>query len=79
MEHKKDGFINQRAIVLPQAIKEILIHNELTSLLYVTDIGYYPHAAGHYRTRHEGAEQNILIYCTEGKGWFSINGVRYIA
>lgn len=39
MEHKKDGFINQRAIVLPQAIKEILIHNELTSLLYVTDIG----------------------------------------
>lgn len=76
MEHKKDGFINQRAIVLPQAIKEILMHNELTSLLYVTDIGYYPHAAGHYRTRHEGAEQNILIYCTEGKGWFSINGVR---
>lgn len=76
MEYKKDGFINQRAIVLPQSIKEILISNELTSLLYVTDIGYYPKAKGHYRTRHEGSEQNILIYCTEGQGWFSVNGVR---
>lgn len=76
MEYKKDGFINQRAIVLPQSIKEILINNELTSLLYVTDIGYYPKAKGHYRTRHEGSEQNILIYCTEGQGWFSVNGVR---
>lgn len=56
MEYKKDGFINQRAIVLPQSIKEILIHNELTGLLYVTDIGYYPKAKGHFRTRCEGAE-----------------------
>lgn len=77
MEYKKDGFINQRAIVLPQSIKEILIHNELTGLLYVTDIGYYPKAKGHFLTRCEGAEQHILIYCTEGQGWLSINGVRH--
>ena len=38
MEYKKDGFDNQRAIVLPKSIKEILINNELTRLLYVTDI-----------------------------------------
>ena len=73
MEYKKDGFDNQRAIVLPKSIKKILINNELTRLLYVTDIGYYPKAAGHYRTRPSGSEQHILIYCTEGKGWFSIN------
>ena len=32
MEYKKDGFDNQRAIVLPKSIKEILINNELTRL-----------------------------------------------
>lgn len=44
MEYKKDGFINQRAIVLPHFIKELMIQNELTRLLYVTDIGFYPKA-----------------------------------
>lgn len=77
MEYKKDGFINQRAIVLPYSIKELMIQNELTRLLYVTDIGFYPKAKGHYRTRNKGSEQNILIYCTEGKGWISTNGTRH--
>lgn len=77
IEHKEDGFKGQRAIVLPQAIKDILITNELTSLLYITDIGYYPNAKGHFRIRNKGAEQNILIYCIEGKGWFSINGEKH--
>ena len=76
MEYKKDGFINQRAIVLPQSIKEIMAQNELTRLLYVTDIGYYPQANGHYRTRNKGSEQHILIDCTEGRGWISIHGTR---
>lgn len=77
MEYKKDGFTDQRAIVLPQAIQELMKKNEITNLLYVTDIGFYPEAAGHYRTRPEGASQHILIYCTQGKGWFSVNGVRH--
>lgn len=77
MELRKDGFKGQRAIVLPQTIKSILQQNEITSLLYITDIGYYPKAEGHYRKREEGAEQHILIYCTEGKGWFSVNGVKH--
>ena len=78
MELKKEGFKGQRAIVLPQAIKNCLKENELTSLLYVTDIGYYPNATGHYRSRHAGVDQNILIYCTEGKGWVSINGIKNV-
>ena len=77
MELKKEGFKGQRAIVLPQAVKELLKSNEITSLLYITDIGYYPNAVGHYRSRHCGADQNILIYCTEGKGWVSINGTKH--
>lgn len=77
MKHKKDGFTGQRAIVLPPAIIELLQNNEITNLLYVTDIGFYPKASGHYRTRPEGASQHILIYCTEGKGWFNVNGVHH--
>ena len=77
MERKKDGFDGQRAIVLPQTIKEILNTNELTSLLYITDIGFYPNANGHYRIRKEGAEQHILIYCTDGKGWISTKGEKH--
>lgn len=77
MERRNDGFDGQRAIVLPQIIKDILRTNELTSLLYITDIGFYPKADGHYRIRKDGSEQNILIYCTDGKGWISINGTKY--
>lgn len=77
MEYKKDGFANQRAIILPQLIKNILQKNPITNLLYITDIGFYPEALGHYRMRKEGTPQHILIYCTKGNGWLSINGKRY--
>ena len=69
MEKKQDGFANQKAIVIPLDIKNILANDEVTKMLYITDIGYYPHAEGHYRTRKHGSHQNILIYCTEGEGW----------
>lgn len=77
MEYKKDGFANQRAIILLQLIKNILQKNPITNLLYITDIGFYPEALGHYRMRKEGTPQHILIYCTKGNGWLSINGKRY--
>lgn len=77
MARKREGFEGQRAIVLPQSIKSLLIDNELTSLLYITDIGFYPKAEGHYRSRKEGAIQHILIYCTDGKGWININNATY--
>ena len=76
MERKKEGFPNQKAIVLPPAIKEILRQNELTQLLHITDIGFYPHATGHYIARKHGSRQHILIYCTAGEGWYSINNPR---
>ena len=76
MERKEEGFTDQKAIVLPQGISEILQKDELTSLLCITDIGFYPKAKGHYRSRRVGSSQNILIYCTEGEGWCSINNRR---
>lgn len=72
MEKKKDGFPNQKAIVIPKDIIKWIETNPVTSLLYITDIGYYPRATGHYIERTEGSRQNILIYCHEGKGWYDI-------
>ncbi|MDO5385614.1 MAG: AraC family transcriptional regulator, partial [Rikenellaceae bacterium] len=40
----KDGFSGERSIVLPQMIVDMEREDPLASSLYVTDIGYYPHA-----------------------------------
>ncbi len=76
MEQKKDGFIGQKAIVVPPAILESLGANDMTRTLHITDIGYYPHAHGHFRERENGSPQHILVYCTEGEGWVSFGGSR---
>lgn len=76
MLKKKDGFIGQKVIILPYYIKEKLKNNQLTRLLYVTDIGCYPEAKFHHRERPEGALENILVFCISGKGWVEINNIR---
>lgn len=69
MIRKIEGFNNQVTYVLPDSVQQELKASQLTNLLYVTDIGYYPHAQYHFRERTEGCDQNILIFCTEGQGW----------
>lgn len=72
--YKKDGFEGQRAIVLPKSIiNKFCVNNPLINRAYITDIGYYPKAKFHLRERPLGAEQNILIYCIEGKGQITID------
>jgi AraC-like DNA-binding protein len=73
MLQKKDGFKGQKATVLPLYIKQELMTNPVTRLLYVTDVGYYPEAKYHYRERPFGAKENILIFCVDGKGWVEVN------
>jgi AraC-like DNA-binding protein len=41
--------------------------------LYVTDIGFYPIAKAHKRTRRVGSAQYILLYCVQGGGWYQLN------
>jgi AraC-like DNA-binding protein/quercetin dioxygenase-like cupin family protein len=77
MELKSDGFKGRRSIKLPQAIKTQLTQNETTCSLYLTNIGYYPKAAGHFRSRPNGVNENVLIYCVDGKGWLSVNNKKY--
>lgn len=77
MIKQKDGFLGQRSIVLPLMIREMEAHDPLISSLYITDIGYYPHAKHHYRERKEPIPQYVLLYCFEGRGHYRINSEAY--
>ena len=72
-QHKSDGFLGQKMFVLPPAIRQELEDHPIGHLLYITDIGYFPKAKHHSRERKNGANEDILIFCIEGKGEVSIN------
>jgi AraC-like DNA-binding protein len=74
METVADGFKGEKSIVTPYNIRELQEKNEIIRQLYITHIGYYPHAKYHYRQRVNGAEENIIIYCEKGKGWIECMG-----
>lgn len=77
-EKKKDGFRGERMIILPtEAFQEYAAH-PLVRRLYLTDVGFFPSAANHYRERTEGIEQNIFLYCTEGSGTVELQGEKYV-
>jgi len=79
MIRKMEGFDGQRAIVIPRKILlDYCYNNVLISNAFVTDIGYYPKAKYHYREREQGSEQQILIYCVEGKGTVNIKDEEYL-
>ena len=71
---KKDGFSGEVSFVLPKDILQMSARHPLIHTLYNTDIGYYPHARNHFRERPSGAEENIVIFCTAGKGWIDTEG-----
>ena len=74
----KDGFKGSRMIVLPTSVQKEMERGGVTSLLHITDIGYFPHARYHFRQRSEGVDQYILIYCTDGKGWIQCGETKHI-
>lgn len=73
---KIDGFKNQRTIIIPEYIISEIESDSFRTNLYITDIGYYPKAESHYRSRPNGCAQYILMYCTAGKGWIEFNNKR---
>lgn len=73
----KDGFVGERSIVLPKVVVEMEQNDPLVSSLYITDIGYYPTARGHYRRRKEAIREHVLIYCVEGAGWYQLGDSKY--
>ena len=44
MIKRKDGFNGERALVLPLSVVQEMEKDALSSVLHITDIGYYPKA-----------------------------------
>lgn len=71
---QKEGFKDQQTYVIPDYILKEVEQDPLSQSLYITDTGFYPNAINHYRTRPNGCNQYILMYCIKGKGWVSLDG-----
>lgn len=73
-----EGFKGEKAIVTPYSTRRWQAANPITRGLYVTHIGYYPHAQFHYRKRMSGTNEHILILCSGGKGWVEYGGEKHV-
>lgn len=62
-----DGFPGERMRVLPVPLVRRALNVAPTSSVLVTDAGFFPHAAHHWRSR-ESAEEAIVIHCAAGHG-----------
>ncbi|MCI2957662.1 helix-turn-helix domain-containing protein [Agromyces atrinae] len=74
---RRDGFVNQRLVVVPQPLVEAALVAPVTRRLLVTDAGSFPAAEGHRRERPEGSAEAIVIVCTAGEGWVETAGQRH--
>lgn len=69
---KIDSFFGDKSVVLSKKQLKIVKENPLIGGLYISDIGFYPHAKNHYRRRKKGINEHILIYCIDGSGTIQI-------
>ncbi len=77
-ENKKmDGFKDEQYIIIPIETFQNYASHPLVQSLYLTDVGFFPHALHHYREREEGIEEYILIYCVEGTGYIYVEDRKY--
>ncbi len=54
--------------VLPRPLVALASSSPPLSQLLVTDVGCFPRASTHGRTRTHGAEQHVVIVCAAGRG-----------
>ncbi|WP_455674002.1 AraC family transcriptional regulator [Phocaeicola sp.] len=73
----KEGFKGERLISLPEDLLNTYSKDPLIGNLYVRKIGFFPRVKFHYVQKEEGCDYAMLIYCTEGKGWYKIYGKTY--
>lgn len=67
-EEKAEGFSRERLLVLPKTLSDVINH-ALVSPLFISDIGHFPQASGHFRERLQGSDGHIAILCADGEGW----------
>lgn len=70
----KEGFIGQTMVVLAEEQKIKIAHHPFLQNLFTDAIGYFPNAKYHNRSRKNGIEEYILLYCLQGEGWIKIHG-----
>lgn len=73
----KEGFKGERLISLPEDLLNTYSKEPLIGNLYVRKIGFFPRVKYHYVQKEGGCDYAMLIYCTEGKGWYKIYGKIY--
>ncbi|HKG07412.1 MAG TPA: AraC family transcriptional regulator [Pedobacter sp.] len=75
---RRDGFQGEKLISLPQKVlKDAVKKDPSLFQLFITHIGYFPKASAHFRERRKGCEDNILIYCLQGKGHFILGEKKF--
>lgn len=72
-----DGFPGQRLFVLPRPRVREALQQPGTRHLLVTDCGYFPEARSHGLQRIEPIDQAVIIVCTSGTGWCTLDGVTH--
>lgn len=77
MPRVKEGFKGERLVTLPDSLLDTYDRDPLTRGLHLRKIGYFPRVKYHYVRKDAGCDYSMLIYCTDGKGWYRIRGKRY--
>lgn len=73
----KEGFKGERFVSLPDELLNTYSREPLIGNLYVRKIGFFPRVKYHYVQKDRGCDYAMLIYCTEGEGWYTIDGKTY--
>lgn len=73
----KEGFKGERSISLPEDLLSDYSKEPLIGNLYVRKIGFFPKVKFHFVQKDKGCDYAMLIYCTDGKGWYQIGGKTY--
>jgi AraC-like DNA-binding protein len=71
------GLGRQRIEIPRSVLKSKIFNNPLLKGLYLSSLGYYPKAKGHFTYRKNGLPENFLFYCVDGHGWYKLNGEYY--
>ena len=70
----KHGFAGQRRVNLPFHLVEKSLQDPLSSGISIVYMGFFPNAAGHFIDRPNGCQEQILIYCVKGEGFYRLEG-----
>ena len=78
MVKMKEGFKGERFASLPDNLLETYSKDPLIGDLFLRKIGYFPRVKYHYIQKEHGCDYTMLIYCTDGEGWYEIYGEKHI-